>query len=285
VRELWIVYEVHLPTVDSVYGSILSSLPIEEVMSWLRGRLPFPEEEIMLRLMRWVEDSPLSEGTKKSWKEWLEEKLKEKLSWQNRDLEKFSKLTDEELEIELRRLTGEKSKEVEEKLIKVLDMTPSPSLEEKSRECWERIRRLVHEKIQGLNSSRLKVYVDSMCDEDYVEILKEDIRAGLRPEVYRDLLEFGAQFRPTEEEEVFNMYEEIEEGCKEKCKEPELRGKVEALCIMARNIAIAKRINEDLKEGETGILFIGVAHEGIEKLISPSIQCEVIFEAREWPGW
>jgi len=129
--------------------------------------------------------------------------------------------------------------------------------------------------------------------------LKEDIEEGLHPEVYKDLLELGAQFRPTEDKEVFircgEFEEELEdlgEECEKRCKEAELLERLRSIirklhspfnpCIIARNIATAMRINEDLKEGETGILFIGAAHKGIERFISPSIQCEVIFKAEEW---
>ena len=104
------------------------------------------------------------------------------------------------------------------------------------------------------------------------------------------MLEAGAQFRVTEEKELFQLCEEVEdrlEGlkseCEKKCKESGLLEKLESarkssdsLSILARNIAIARIINEDLKEGETGVLLMGAAHKGIEKFISPSIQCEVI---------
>jgi hypothetical protein len=254
VRKLQVVYERHPPTLVDVY--LLYEDSLQKIKSWFK-KMGLTDEEI-------------------------DQKLRERFSW----LKKTS-LTQEELEQkiddELRRLMIEATPGEE---MEAIEFFKKHGLAEESkpvwRENWEQIRQLVQEKIRGIDPARLKVYADSRRNESDVEELKEEIEKGLWPEVYRDLLNLGAQFRPTEEEEVFNMYEEIEEGCKEKCKEPELRGKVEALCIMARNIAIANRINEDLKEGETGILFIGAAHKGIEKFISPSIQYEVIFDWDKW---
>jgi hypothetical protein len=53
--------------------------------------------------------------------------------------------------------------------------------------------------------------------------------------------------------------------------------------IIARDIAMANTINRTLREGETGLLFIGLVHEP-QRFLAPDIQYEVVFGREEWPG-
>jgi len=292
MKKLWIVYEVHLLTAESF-------------VFWLLKDETWMERMKEMGLVEEVEElkQKLSELEK------LEQKLLELLEARSGELDKDEYKREvrriwkeiRRIQREIRRVVGEAAarQKMQEKILQELSRLGYEEKWERierDEEKWERIRQLVHERIKGLDPAKLKIYVDSMRNDADVEELKEEIKEGLFPKVYKDLLELGAQFRPTEDEEVFNLCDEIEEElenlreeCEKRCKEAELLGRLWSItfpffkpCIIARNIAIAMRINEDLKEGETGILFIGAAHDGIERFISPSIQCEVIFKADEW---
>ena len=123
-------------------------------------------------------------------------------------------------------------------------------------ERWELIRKIVKERISKLDPARVKVYRDSITDSD---LFKMEIGLGVDPGVFEDLLEFGAEFMPTEDEKLTETGE-IEE----------------------RDKYIAENINKTLKDGETGFLFIGLAHE-VQKFLDPSIKYEIIFRKNDWP--
>ena len=71
---------------------------------------------------------------------------------------------DEKLEEELKKESGEENFKKLEEEIEALVGEP----------IWERIRRLVAERIKGVDPAHLKVYVDSTCDDKDIAELKEE---------------------------------------------------------------------------------------------------------------
>jgi hypothetical protein len=127
----------------------------------------------------------------------------------------------------------------------------------------------------GLDYSRTRIYQDGLpCgDELGLRIVRETAEKGSRNyQIVRKLIERGAKIEATESSQLLRKeYEHI----KAIISSTDLREKAEAMeryemlkdkLIQERDSFIAKAIDSTLKNDETGLLFIGAAHNVIPLL-------------------
>lgn len=59
------------------------------------------------------------------------------------------------------------------------------------KKTWGLIQQVVKDRISKLNPAHVKVYRDSVA---YPRLFETEIKEGIAPDVFKDLLEFGAKF-------------------------------------------------------------------------------------------
>jgi hypothetical protein len=178
------------------------------------------------------------------------------------------------------------------------------------REDWQSLRDKVNETISKLDLKKMKLYVDTCADKDeYWEAIEELVEEGKGSEsakLFVDLKKAGAQPEDTESAGLLLLDYAGDEGvirdlrkCMEfKSGEETYRGLFEAVeklrnalielgpdgLVELRNMYIASKIDETLRDGETALLFIGCAHRKIEHWLGKrGIDCEVIYESKLSP--
>lgn len=134
-------------------------------------------------------------------------------------------------------------------------------------QMWKEIRRRVEQ--WDLPYPRVRVYQDGLpvCGHE-VEIVSDLARAGsLNHQLVLHLLEKGAELTGTESAEILlEEYGLVKRYLASKTDE-EARAIAEDQrrfsndLLVRRDAFIAKRINETLRAGETGILFLGMLHD------------------------
>jgi hypothetical protein len=141
-----------------------------------------------------------------------------------------------------------------------------------------------------LDVKGFKIYQDGMVANgaDGLRIVREGISQGSRNyEIVGKLLERGAVLEKTEDltlvRQEYNYIEKITRSNSHKEREVwALRYKrARDHLLTQRDDFIVKRIEETLKDGETGILFIGVHHNILSKLPS-DIQVTQVVDTK-WP--
>lgn len=140
---------------------------------------------------------------------------------------------------------------------------------EKIEEYWEEVcKRIVAAGLYGPKAAFLHIFVDGLPygDENKVRRIVEDLVAARKIPAYRiiaKLQEYGAKVHGTEDFglllEEYKYFKALSEG---KNGDPEAA----QARLMARDAAIALRIQEILNDGDVGILFIGKMHDVIGKL-------------------
>lgn len=148
-------------------------------------------------------------------------------------------------------------------------------------ELWNEIRR----RLEGLNPDykKVKLFQDGLPKSgkelDIVRELAEKGSANYK--LLLDLIEKGAQLIGTEDPQLlireYNHVKDIvkETGIEEGSKRLEKYREIGALLLSERDGYIAGRINESLEQGETGILFIGIAHK-VDKRLAEDIKIEYL---------
>jgi hypothetical protein len=186
----------------------------------------------------------------------------------------------------------------------------SKKFAECSKEDWQILRDKVNETISKLDLKKVKLYVDTCADKnEYWEAIEELVEEGEGSEsdkLFVDLKRAGAQPEATESAGILSLDSAMEEGVildLRKCMEFKsgeetdwgLFGAVERLrnvmvelepdgFIELRNMYIALKIDETLRDGETALLSIGCAHRKIEHWLKKrGIDCEVIYESKLSP--
>lgn len=143
------------------------------------------------------------------------------------------------------------------------------------KETIERFWNVVSEYIDSLDISNLKVYQDGlMADGEMgMKIVKESAKKGSRNyEIVLKLVEKGARIVKTEDISLLKMeFNYITGMTKEKSSVKKvitvLRYKMKKKKLLQeRDKYITKTIDETLKDGETGILFLGAYHNVLDKL-------------------
>ncbi|MBU4561241.1 hypothetical protein L6386_04685 [bacterium] len=147
------------------------------------------------------------------------------------------------------------------------------------RDMWQGIK----EKLKSLklNYKKVRIYQDGLpvCGrEKEKEIVRKVARAGSTNHgIILDLAEKGAKIEGTESAELLLK----EYGCLRNIAQARELAKQERAIkryeeagrelLTKRDAYIAKRIDETLKEGETGILFMGIKHE-VDKYLPKDIE-------------
>ena len=135
---------------------------------------------------------------------------------------------------------------------------------------WERVRREVLS--LPLDYNRVKVYQDGLpkCGKELELVKKLAFEGSKNYELILDLVKRGAKLIGTEDPELLlEEYKRMKEGllrnlASSKASNPKLPTYDEI--TLKRDRYIARRIDETLVEGETGLLFMGVIHRTPEML-------------------
>jgi len=136
-----------------------------------------------------------------------------------------------------------------------------------------------------LNYGQVRIYQDGLpvCGHELDIVRDLASRGSKNHQLVVLLVEKGATLEGTEDAalllEEYNYIKAISQAKTEaeiKCALEEYRGKSRAL-LQKRDDFIAARIDSTLKDGEVGILFIGVMHE-VEKKLPDDIQVNHLVE-------
>lgn len=138
---------------------------------------------------------------------------------------------------------------------------------------WEEVDREIDR--LGLNLDKIRVYQDGLpCSGELGErIVRETAEKGSKNyQILRKLLDRGAKIQATESPELLR-----EEYChikaileaktdRERTEAGARYDQVKDRLIEDRDAFIAKTISTTLKDGETGLLFIGASHNVVSKI-------------------
>lgn len=151
---------------------------------------------------------------------------------------------------------------------------------------WARTRRLVDEVWEGLRTrllamnldyGRVRIYQDGLplCGRE-PDIVREVAQGGSRNyALILELLERGAVVEGTESPGLLREeYERIRSAIPAGQAREEDAGEGERL-LRQRDGFIGRRINETLKEGEVGILFIGLMHR-VDRYLPPDVEIQYL---------
>jgi hypothetical protein len=144
-------------------------------------------------------------------------------------------------------------------------------------DMWDGIKR----KIEGLklDYKKVRIYQDGLpLSGREMDIVEEVAAKGSKNyQIVRDLVNQGAHLEGTEDINLLlEEYKYVKEvtGITNPIQKEEvikkLRGMADAL-LVKRGRFIAQRIDKTLKEGETGILFMGIKHE-VDKYLPKDIK-------------
>lgn len=127
----------------------------------------------------------------------------------------------------------------------------------------------------GLEPGRLRIYQDGLpCAGELGErIVREAAKAGSRNyQIIMKLMEKGAKIEATESPELLRAeYDHIKAFIDARTAEDRAVAKarydqIKDRLMEDRDAFIAKSINSTLKDGETGLLFIGASHNVLPKI-------------------
>lgn len=151
---------------------------------------------------------------------------------------------------------------------------------------WARTRRLVDEVWEGLRTrllamnldyGRVRIYQDGLplCGRE-PDIVREVAQGGSRNyALILELLERGGVVEGTESPGLLREeYERIRSAIPAGQAREEDAGEGERL-LRQRDGFIGRRINETLKEGEVGILFIGLMHR-VDRYLPPDVEIQYL---------
>jgi len=143
----------------------------------------------------------------------------------------------------------------------------------KIEQFWLDLEKEVEE--MGLDAARLHIYQDGLpCGGPLGErIIRETAARGSKNyQIVQRLMERGARIEATESPELLRQeYGYIKalldaKSDEEKRSAEEMYGQVKDRLLLERDLFIARAIDATLPEGETGLLFIGAAHDVLSKL-------------------
>ena len=148
-------------------------------------------------------------------------------------------------------------------------------------ELWNEIRMRLER--LNLDYKKVKLFQDGLPksgkEMDIVRELGEKGSANYK--LLLNLIEKGAQLIGTEDPQLlireYNHVKDIvkETGVADGSERLEKYREIGALLLSERDGYIAGRINESLEQGETGILFIGIAHK-VDKRLPEDIKTEYL---------
>jgi len=155
---------------------------------------------------------------------------------------------------------------------------------------WARTRRLVEEVWEGLRTHifaldleyrRVRIYQDGLpvCGRE-LDIVREVAQGGSRNyALILELLERGAVVEGTESPDLLRQeYEHIRSALTKESaptRTGELPASESERLLRERDEFIGRRIGESLKEGEVGILFIGLMHR-VDRFLPADIEVQYL---------
>jgi len=149
-------------------------------------------------------------------------------------------------------------------------------------EKWEEHLKLVNElwqwikdKIEGLQLTyeQVRIYQDGLplCGKELEIVQKLAERGSTNYKIILELINKGAKLEGTESKDLLlEEYNYIKDIATSSVKKKEQKKGSKQLLIRRDNY-MAQRINKTLREGETGILFIGSEHQ-VDKYLPPDIK-------------
>ncbi|MBI5379089.1 MAG: hypothetical protein HZA23_02910 [Nitrospirae bacterium] len=161
-------------------------------------------------------------------------------------------------------------------------------------ERWERHRQVIEEVWEGIRAKlltltlpweRVRIYQDGLpVSGKELEIAREVAAQGSKNyQLVMELVRRGAKLMGTESPELLKreyahiarIAEAMTDADQEKAEQSYAAESAEIL--KARDAFIAQRIAETLKEGEVGLLFLGMMHE-LDQLLPKGIQAEFLID-------
>jgi hypothetical protein len=155
---------------------------------------------------------------------------------------------------------------------------------------WARSRRLIDEVWEGLRKRLLaldldyrtmRIYQDGLpvCGRE-LDIVREVAQGGSRNyALILELLERGAMLEGTESPGLLRQeYERVRCALTKESaptRTGELRARESERILHQRDEFIARRVDESLKEGEVGILFIGLMHR-VDRFLPADIEVQYL---------
>ncbi len=115
------------------------------------------------------------------------------------------------------------------------------------------------------NLSRYRIYQDALpvCGSEHAIVQELSDKGSANHRIVLDLLSRGAQLEGTESPELLvEEYRLAQASLKQGASDHDAARKL----LVARDSYIAARIVETLKQGETGVLFIGMLHDVLSHL-------------------
>jgi len=141
-------------------------------------------------------------------------------------------------------------------------------------EVWDDIARMIN--ALDLPFQNLRLYQDGLpvCGKEEA-IVREVAASGSRNHVLlATLIDRGAQIVGTESPKLLlQEYEAVKRRLANPGATPEFRAGADPesrQLLIERDVFIASRINETLKVGEIGVLFLGLAH-AVEQFLAPDL--------------
>jgi hypothetical protein len=134
---------------------------------------------------------------------------------------------------------------------------------------WEGIRRKIFD--LDLVYSDTRLYQDGLpvCGKE-LHIVQELVKMGSRNhQILMELIQLGTKLEGTEDPKLLLEEYAYLKNASTDLDKPEVKRRYQRLAksiLDKRDSFIAKRIHETLREGETGLLFIGITHRVDEKL-------------------
>lgn len=148
------------------------------------------------------------------------------------------------------------------------------------REMWRGIEERIGALKIGL--ARVKVYQDGLpvCGKEEQIVRDLASRGSLNHQLVAQLMDRGARLVGTESPELLLreyrlVKSQLEAGTKESAGEAGRAKRNTLTTLHERDRFIARRIEETLADGETGILFMGLAHE-VHRYLPGSIRVQFL---------
>lgn len=169
-------------------------------------------------------------------------------------------------------------------------------------EAWARSRRLIEEVWEGIRAKllalqlpweRVRIYQDGLpVSGREMEIAEEVAAQGSKNyQLILELVQRGASLEGTESPDLLSSeYAQIRRIAEARSgaerEEAKRRYTADSARILkARDEFISRRIDETLKEGEVGLLFVGMMHQ-VDRFLPPGIEVQyVIYRLPLREGW
>ena len=134
---------------------------------------------------------------------------------------------------------------------------------------WQGIRNKAFD--LSLDYPNTRLYQDGLpvCGKE-MAIIEELVKMGSRNhQILMELIQLGAKLEGTEDPKLLLEEYAYLKNASADLDKPEVKRRYQRLAksiLQKRDSYIAQRIDKTLREGETGLLFIGIAHRVNEKL-------------------